>query len=276
MLLTGATGFVGRQVLAALLLEPVRVRLILRGKSEELENVGDKLESIFYTSDLFAASEEFWADACRNVDTVIHVAWYAAPGKYLYSSLNFDCMIGTAVFARACAKAGINKFVGIGTCFEYDLSLGKLSTETPLNPNTPYGASKVAVFYSLSEYFSTVDVKFAWCRLFYLYGEGEDPGRLVPYIRAKLEQGEEVELSAGNQVRDFIDVRLAGANIVRVALGDRIGPVNICSGIGITVRALAENIADEYGRRDLLRFGARPDNLVDPPCVVGVIERSEK
>ena len=39
-------------------------------------------------------------------------------------------------------------------------------------------------------------------------------------------------------------------------------------GAGITVRALAEQIADEYGRRDLLRFGARPDNLVDPPVLV--------
>jgi dTDP-6-deoxy-L-talose 4-dehydrogenase (NAD+) len=51
---------------------------------------------------------------------------------------------------------------------------------------------------------------------------------------------------------------------------ERTGPVNICSGHGISVRALAESIADEYGRRDLLRFGARPDNLIDPPCVVGV------
>ena len=38
---------------------------------------------------------------------------------------------------------------------------------------------------------------------------------------------------------------------------------------GSAVRELAEQIADEYGRRDLLKFGARPDNLIDPPCVVG-------
>ena len=38
----------------------------------------------------------------------------------------------------------------------------------------------------------------------------------------------------------------------------------------MTVRALAERIADEYGRRDLLRFGARADNLTDPPVVVGL------
>ena len=54
--------------------------------------------------------------------------------------------------------------------------------------------------------------------------------------------------------------------IVDCALGRARRAVNICSGTPVTVRELAERIADEYGRRDLLRFGARPDNLVDPPC----------
>ena len=58
--------------------------------------------------------------------------------------------------------------------------------------------------------------------------------------------------------------------IAELALGERQGPVNICSGTAISVRQLAERIADEYGRRDLLRFGARPDNAVDPPRVVGI------
>jgi dTDP-6-deoxy-L-talose 4-dehydrogenase (NAD+) len=71
-------------------------------------------------------------------------------------------------------------------------------------------------------------------------------------------------------VRDFLDVREAGRLIVSHALGDDIGPINVCSGIPLTVRQLAERIADEYGRRDLLKFGARPDNLVDPPHVVGL------
>ena len=81
---------------------------------------------------------------------------------------------------------------------------------------------------------------------------------------------EPAELSSGSQIRDYLDVREAGRMIVEHALGAGQGPVNICSGTPVTVRELAERIADEYGRRDLLRFGARPDNLVDPPCVVGV------
>ena len=89
-------------------------------------------------------------------------------------------------------------------------------------------------------------------------------------VRARLKAGQPAELSSGTQIRDFLDVREAGRMIVEAALGPVQGPVNICSGKPITVRQLAETIADEFGRRDLLRFGARPDNLVDPPCVVGI------
>jgi dTDP-6-deoxy-L-talose 4-dehydrogenase (NAD+) len=103
-----------------------------------------------------------------------------------------------------------------------------------------------------------------------MYGDGEDSRRLVPYLRKKLGAGEPVDLTSGNQIRDFIDVCEAGRLIGESALSEAQGPVNICSGIPITVKQLAQDIADEYGRRDLLKFGTRPDNLIDPPCVVGI------
>ena len=96
----------------------------------------------------------------------------------------------------------------------------------------------------------------------------------MPYLRNKLVAGEPAELTSGNQIRDFIDVSIAGRLIADTALGTVQGPVNICSGIPITVKQLAENIADEYGRRDLLIFGSRPDSLIDPPCVVGITNRN--
>ena len=92
----------------------------------------------------------------------------------------------------------------------------------------------------------------------------------MPYLRSRLAAGKPVELTKGDQIRDFLDVREAGRMITEAALGQEQGAVNICSGIPITVRQLAEQIADEYGRRDLLMFGARQDNLIDPPRVVGV------
>ena len=145
-----------------------------------------------------------------------------------------------------------------------------MSVETPLKASTPYAQAKADAFAALSQLLPQHAIEFTWCRLFYLFGEGEDPRRLVPYVRAKLKAGEPAELSSGTQIRDFLDVREAGRMIVETALGPVQGPVNICSGQPVTVRQIAEAIADEFGRRDLLRFGARPDNLVDPPCVVGI------
>ncbi len=144
---------------------------------------------------------------------------------------------------------------------------------TPLRPTTPYAGAKAAAFQALSTWLPVQQVEFVWCRLFYLFGEGEDERRLVPYLRKTLAAGEPALLTSGLQIRDFLDVREAGHWVAQAALGTVQGPVNIASGTPITVRQLAEQIADEYGRRDLLRFGAREDNQVDPPCVVGIPSR---
>jgi dTDP-6-deoxy-L-talose 4-dehydrogenase (NAD+) len=239
------------------------------GKQRQLATV-ECVETVVTTPDLFAESADWWATVCKGVDTVIHVAWYAEPGKYLESSKNLDCLMGTLQLAKGAAQVGVTRIVGIGTCFEYDLTGGMLAIETPLRPLTPYAGAKAAAFMALSQWAPKQGIEFAWCRLFYLHGEGEDSRRLVPYLRSKLAAGEPAELTSGNQIRDFIDVREAGRIIAETALGHAQGAVNICSGMPITVRQLAESIADEYGRRDLLRFGARQDNLIDPPCVVGV------
>lgn len=270
VLLTGATGFVGRQVLRALVERGARVRVVIRDgiKSEWLKVEG--VEKVFTTSDLFAENATWWADICAGIDSVIHVAWYAEPGQYLQSPKNLDCLIGTLQLAKGAGQAKVRRFIGIGTCFEYDLTAGMLSVQTPLCPLTPYAGAKAAAFIALSQWFSPMGIEFAWCRLFYLHGEGEDARRLVPYLRTKLSIGEQAELTSGNQIRDFLDIREAGKMIVEFALGNEQGAVNICSGIPITVRQLAEQIADEYGRRDLLKFGSRPDNFIDPPCIIGV------
>lgn len=268
ILLTGATGFVGRQVMQTLLDESVELTAVVRKGKEDQIPKNSSISKIITTEDLFSESIEWWTEACKNIDTIIHVAWYTEPGKYLQSPKNLDCLTGTINMAKGAVKAGVKRFVGVGTCFEYDLTLGVLSKDSPLKPTTPYASSKVATFVTLSEWLPLESVEFAWCRLFYLYGEGEDDRRLVPYLHKQLKEGNVAELSSGKQVRDFMDVKKAAKKIVIVSLSDKTGAVNICSGEPVTVRGLAEKIAEEYGRKDLLKFGARPDNLVDPICVI--------
>jgi nucleoside-diphosphate-sugar epimerase len=116
--------------------------------------------------------------------------------------------VGTQVLrillARAYAAAGGKRCVGVGTCFEYELSSGLMATDTPFAPNTLYPACKAPTFQVLRCFFDTAYTSLAWCRIFYLYGEGEDEGRLVPYIRKQPESGQEVLLTGGDRVRDFL------------------------------------------------------------------------
>ena len=270
VLITGANGFVGRQIIRSLDVESIDLITTVReGKENEVSNFKN-VKKIITSKDLFAEDESWWEEQCKDVDIVIHAAWYVETGKYLDSQKNIDCLIGSLKLAKGAVKAGVGRFLGLGTCFEYDQNQGVLTINTPLKPLTIYAAAKASLFTILSQWFPRESVSFAWIRLFYLYGEGEDKKRLVPYVRSQILQGDFVDLTSGKQVRDFMDVIEAGKKIARISLTDQIGPIDLCSGIPVTVRQFVEKIAAEYGRKDLLRFGVREDNVFDPPSVIGV------
>lgn len=268
ILITGATGFVGLPVAQQLAALGHDITCVIRaGSQARLEGLQAQIVTC---DDLFAQTAVWWADQMAGIDTVVHLAWYAEPGKYLTSVRNLDCLSGTLAMAKAAEMAGVRRFVGAGTCFEYDLSVGYLTVDTPLAPETPYAAAKVAAFTMLTAWCAAAGIEFLWARLFYLYGAREDARRLVPQLHNKLARGVPVDLTRGTALRDYIDVQNAASLLVKDITGTHTGATNICSGQGVTIRALAEGIADQYGRRDLLNFGAYPENPNDPPVIVGV------
>jgi dTDP-6-deoxy-L-talose 4-dehydrogenase (NAD+) len=270
VLITGANGFVGRQITRSLDTKDIDlIPVVRKGKENTVSNFKN-VKKIITSKDLFVEDESWWEEQCKNVDIVIHAAWYVETGKYQDSSKNIDCLLGSLKLAKGAAKAGVGRFLGLGTCAEYDQSQSVLTIDTPLKPLTIYAAAKASLFTILSQWLPRESVSFAWIRLFYLYGEGEDKKRLVPYVRSQILQGDFVDLTSGKQVRDFMEVTEAGKKIAEISLTDQIGPINLCSGIPVTVRQFVEKIAAEYGRKDLLRFGVREDNVFDPPSVIGV------
>ncbi|SVD27396.1 uncharacterized protein METZ01_LOCUS380250, partial [marine metagenome] len=133
------------------------VLIVRKGWRSKIDDSA-KVASIFLTKNLFSEDVEWWADVCNEIDIVIHAAWYAEPGKYLLSDKNKDCLKGTISMAKGAVYSGVKKFVGIGTCLEYDHTEGMLSINTPLRPLSPYAASKAAVYLSLSKSLEKQDV----------------------------------------------------------------------------------------------------------------------
>ena len=267
VLLTGATGFVGRQIHRALVADGHAVRVLIRpGSQARLVARADVVE----TADLFAEAPETLERACEGIDTLVHAAWYVEPGRYLEAAENLACLCGSLTLARAAADAGVGHVVGLGTCFEYALPSERLTAASPLAPTTLYATAKLALCTTLARHLANEGIGFSWARLFYLYGEGEHPSRLVPHVRAALAAGQPAKLSAGTQLRDFLDVQVAGEMIARIVSREQAGAINVCSGRAVTLRAFVEAIADETGQRDLLEFGSAPARATDPAAVVGV------
>jgi dTDP-6-deoxy-L-talose 4-dehydrogenase (NAD+) len=77
-------------------------------------------------------------------------------------------------------------------------------------------------------------------------------------------------LSSGDKIRDFLDVAEAGRLIATLAETVQTGVANVCSGRPVTIRDVALEIADRYGRRDLLEFGTATVHPRDPAAVAGI------
>ena len=270
VLVTGASGFVGRQIVRRLVGNGHRLRLVARPAAASSLAASYPEAAILTTDDLFARSAEWWAESCAGVDAIIHAAWYVNPVDYLDSGENAACVSGSFRMAQGALRAGVPHFVGLGTCMEYALPSDRLDIGAPTAPSTVYGASKLALFEILQSFLQATDMRFSWCRLFYLFGEGENEKRLFPYLKRCLETGETARLGSGTQLRDYLDVSVAGRHIADVVETGQPGAINICSGQSVSIRQFAEGMADRYGRRDLLEFGAHQPHPRDPSAVVGV------
>jgi len=276
ILLTGATGFVGRNLLKSISKFGVDVDVIVRSESKNNFLSSTLISNVIETSNLFEHDSDWWASLCKNYSTVIHLAWYVDPGCYLDSDKNIECLIGSLSLIQGARKAGVKRFIGVGTCLEYELKNELLSADnTQLRPTTLYGATKLSLFTVLSQLFNTQENNFLWCRLFFLlpnkndeviYGENQ---RLGDYIKSRISINEPVFLTSGTQIRDYLYVEDATDMMSKAIFQNKTGAINICSGIPRTVREVAEEIAMKLGKPELLNFGSKVTQESDPEYILG-------
>lgn len=269
VLLTGGTGFVGRAVASALLSAQVELHLASRGTAREGDGCNWHIADALKPGEMDSVIENV------RPDIIVHLAWCVEHGRFWRDTANLDWVAATLALAKAAARAGTRRFVGVGTCYEYEWpSNGNCSEwETSLAAHTLYDVCKDASRRVLQQHCADSGMSFAWARLFFLYGPFEPLGRLVPSVASALVAGELAETTSGRAVRDFMDVRDAGAAVATLALSEVSGPVNIASGQAIQVSRIAQKLGDLAGRPDLVRMGALPDRLDEPPRITADIAR---
>jgi len=256
VLVTGAAGFLGRHVVAALRHRGVDVVGLVRHPST--------LACPTVVADLRDARAVAAAMTEVRPSTVLHLAWYTHPGTFWHAEENLEALALTCQLAQAATKAGCTRFVGAGTVAEYRWDTPRLAEDSPREPATLYGWTKKAAYEVLSAFLAPHSA-FAWMRYGWMFGPGEPSGKLVSSLGAGLLAGRDVPCSTGSVSRDYLYVEDVADATAAVTLSPVVGGINVGSGVGTRVAHLFDQIEQAVGRGRVLR-GALPDD--HPPELV--------
>jgi nucleoside-diphosphate-sugar epimerase len=252
LLLTGATGFIGSHCLPLLVEAGYEVHAVVRDSVES----GDQRVH-WHRADLLDSEKVHTLLGQIKPSHLLHLAWYVVPGNFLTSTENLLWLEAGLNLVREFADWGGRRSVLAGTCFEYAPSTEPLvEGVTPLAPSSLYGACKSALHTASAAYLNERGVSHAWAHVFYLYGPGDHPSKLVPSLIRALAVGDDFSCRSPHDIRDFLYVGDVAAALVAL-LGEPVeGAVNICSGEPTTVGDLVAAVARELGQKRMVDYCA--------------------
>lgn len=269
VLVTGGTGFIGRQCLGSLLRRGYEVHAVTSRSP-----VPDGDDVLWHRADLLDPADTRELVASVRASHLLHLAWYAMPGKYAESPHNFEWVQASLGLLRTFHAGGGQRVVMAGSSFEYDWSHAFCSERrTPRVPATIYGTCKTLMSELLDAYAKAAPLSAAWGRIFFLYGPHEHPARLISSVIRSLLRGEPARCSSGDQVRDYMHVGDVADALVALLDSAVEGPVNVASGSYRPIKDIIQRIGQELHREDLIHLGALPSRSNDVPLLIADVSR---
>jgi nucleoside-diphosphate-sugar epimerase len=268
VLVTGAAGFIGSHLTRLMLSEGHAVTAVL-SSSTQTKRIQDLLPRLTIIACDVGDRIEIQRRLCdAPPDVCIHLAWRGWSGPSLAAEENLTSLAASLEFLRAMADIGCPRYVGIGTCFEYEPQSAPMSEVTPTLPRDLYGVCKHALSVAAQKTADITRMQVAWARVFLVYGPHDDERRLVPSVALSLIRGEVAQTTLGEQVRDVLHVEDAASAIWAVARSQHTGPVNVASGSPIAVADIVRRISVLVGQPEQLRIGALAYRQGEPPFLV--------
>lgn len=272
VIVTGASGFIGANALPALLDRQFEVHAIDLPGRPRPSHAG----VVWHEIDLMD---------CAALDRVVegvaapyllHFAWFVRHGEFWTAAENLDWVATSLRLIRAFHRHGGRRAVVAGTFAEYQWSQSRercIENETPLEPQTLYGVAKNALRAVVESFSATHGMQSAWGRVFLLYGPGEPPARLIPSLIRSLARGERARCRSSNLIRDLLHVTDVGAAFAALLDSDVSGPVNIGSGVPVSLGDVAKAIAAELHAEDRLDLEVEPCSPLVPARLVADTRR---
>jgi len=273
VLITGATGFIGRACIDALRQKDFEIHAI---SSQPAPQSTPKIAWYQVNLHDHLAVKELIADV--RAGSLLHLAWYVKHGAYWSSDENLRWVASSLNLVEEFINNGGQRLVCAGTCAEYDWSerfcRKSLSEKTALiNPSTVYGASKAGLSMIINALSKVRGVNSAWARIFAPYGPYEPQEKLIPNTIVSLLQKKVAICNNPDLQRDFIFVDDIAEIMARLVDSQLVGPINIASGQAVKLRQVVGSIASLLGTENLVEYKAHSRNEAEPPLLVGDIIR---
>lgn len=266
VVVTGATGFLGRYLIPLLLNDNYQITAIARDAQKAMTFDWYK-EVKFVPSDFHKDQQLLQVQQGAGL---IHLAWQGLPNYHSLFHLE-ENLPRSYQFIKSLVLGGIRQVMVTGTCFEYGFQSGPIaSSATPL-PNNSYALAKDTLRRQLHFLCKEHPFCFQWARIFYLYGEGQNPLSLLSQLDSAIDKGDNwFNMSGGEQLRDYLPVEAAAKQLFDLYVSNRTGAHNICSGDPISVRRLVEERIRDRSASIQLNLGYYPYPDYEPMAFWGI------
>jgi len=199
VLVTGASGFVGRPLCKALLADGHQVWAMSRRERSD-HDLADGLDGVSYQSvgDRFPADLLEWAPT-----TIVNLAWSGIPDYGSECSIaNLDDQV--RLVDQVVAVGSVSRVVGAGTCLEYGGHVGQCSENEEREPTTYLAWAKQSLRRYLLLAASGPNIDVVWFRIFFAYGPGQRSEGLLPSVLKEAAAGRQPVLANPDAARDFV------------------------------------------------------------------------
>lgn len=256
---TGATGFVGLALCKALISSGHRVIAVARRSHEVLEELASTGLLSIHRSDLQLL---VMSSADLQADVFIHLAWIGTQRKDrndpLVQAENIPVSITLIELAQ---KMGCRLFVDAGSQAEYGIVRGRITEETPCQPVTAYGKTKLKIYRESLEACGRMCMKYLHLRLFSIFGPGDHPDTLIMTALRVLRAGDPLTLRTGEQAWNYLYVADAARIIMilcEAAIQDpcfHAEVFHVASEDTRPLREFVQAMKDTLASESVLRFG---------------------
>lgn len=258
ILVTGASGFVGNHILNYLT-QNFNFKVIATSRNKEKAHKKIWFKKVDFLEVDLSSNQADWYEFFHKPDLLIHLAWANLPNynDTVHLTENLPNQIN---FLENILDKGLKNISISGTCFEYGLQEGELFEDMPTFPNNPYGIAKDTLRRYIEFKSKLLKINFKWLRLFYMYGDGQNPNSLIPQLHKAIANGESFfKMSSGQQKRDYLSVENVAKYIVEASLKkDLNGIINISSGTPVTLIEFLTKYINSINKQIDFKIGYYP------------------